>query len=68
MHLFKKYLTIFLTVSGLAFWSIAVYGYLSSDETDIKVYNCELAEISPDYPIEVRNECRKLRNGKSISA
>lgn len=26
------------------------------------VYNCDLAEISPDYPIEVRNECRKLRS------
>ena len=23
--------------------------------------NCELSEISPDYPIEVKDECRKLR-------
>jgi len=22
-------------------------------------YDCRLAEISPDYPIEVKNECRK---------
>jgi hypothetical protein len=28
------------------------------------VYNCELAEISPDYPIEVKNQCRKLRSNK----
>jgi hypothetical protein len=28
------------------------------------VYNCELAEISPDFPIEVKNECRKLRSKK----
>lgn len=27
-----------------------------------KVYNCSLAEISPDFPIEVKNECRKLRS------
>ena len=25
-----------------------------------KVYDCTLAEISPDYPIEVKNECRRL--------
>jgi hypothetical protein len=24
-------------------------------------YDCRLAEISPDYPIEVKNECRKRR-------
>ena len=22
-------------------------------------YDCRLAEISPDFPIEVKNECRK---------
>jgi hypothetical protein len=26
-----------------------------------KEYNCGLAEISPDYPIEVKNACRKFR-------
>ena len=26
-----------------------------------KVYDCSLSEISPDYPVEVKNECRKLR-------
>lgn len=26
-----------------------------------KVYDCSLAEISPDFPIEVKNECRKIR-------
>jgi hypothetical protein len=24
-------------------------------------YDCSIAEISPDYPIEVREGCRKLR-------
>ena len=24
-------------------------------------YNCELAEISPDFPAQVREQCRKLR-------
>lgn len=26
------------------------------------VYDCSLSEISPDFPPEVRNECRKLRS------
>ena len=25
------------------------------------VYDCRLAEISPDFPIQVREECRKLQ-------
>jgi hypothetical protein len=25
------------------------------------MYNCDIAEISPDIPIEVKQECRKLR-------
>ena len=24
-------------------------------------YNCELAEISPDFPAEVRKQCRELK-------
>lgn len=26
-----------------------------------RVYDCSLSEISPDYPLEVKDECRKLR-------
>ncbi len=26
-----------------------------------RVYDCRYSEISPDYPIEVKEECRKLR-------
>ena len=28
------------------------------------VYNCSLAEISPDFPLEVKEGCRKLRMDK----
>lgn len=24
-------------------------------------YNCELAEISPDFPVEVKQRCRELK-------
>ena len=26
-----------------------------------RVYDCSLAEISPDYPLDVKEQCRKLR-------
>ena len=25
------------------------------------VYNCSIAEISPDYPVAVKEQCRELR-------
>lgn len=27
----------------------------------VVIYDCSIAEISPDYPIEVKEQCRKLR-------
>jgi hypothetical protein len=30
----------------------------------VVVYDCRLAEISPDYPVGVKNECRKLNSGR----
>jgi hypothetical protein len=29
-----------------------------------RMYDCSLAEISPDYPVLVKEECRKLRSQK----
>ena len=29
-----------------------------------KVYDCSLAEISPDFPLEAKEACRKLRANK----
>jgi hypothetical protein len=31
------------------------------------VYNCDLAEISPDYPKEVKQKCRELLNENRTS-
>jgi hypothetical protein len=32
-----------------------------------RFYDCSLAEFHPDYPVEVKNECRKLRSQKLTS-
>jgi hypothetical protein len=31
---------------------------------DMIRYDCSISEISPDYPIEVKEKCRKLRAEK----
>jgi len=31
-----------------------------------RVYDCSIAEFAPDYPIEVREGCRRLRMGAKI--
>lgn len=35
------------------------------DKQSYKVYNCDLAEFHPDYPKEVKQKCRELRNENS---
>ena len=55
----------FLLVGGMIFWFFVTVG-LATSVTE-KVYDCSLAEISPDYPREVVNECRRIRNVKPIS-
>ena len=35
--------------------------FLFVDKPKSTVYDCSISEISPDYPIEVKEECRKLR-------
>ncbi len=52
-----------LLVGGLLFWFFVLVNYM---QPTVKVYNCEIAEISPDFPIEVRNECRRIISGQRV--
>ena len=55
------------------FWATVVFGaiigalvgaFWPTDTTHVTVmYNCSIAEISPDYPVAVKEACRK-RNKK----
>jgi hypothetical protein len=38
--------------------------FVSMPRHSVVVYDCRLAEISPDYPVEVKNQCRKLNSGR----
>ena len=39
---------------------ITVWG-LQQPQPQQKIYNCEMAEFHPDYPVKAREACRKLR-------
>ena len=38
-----------------------LYGIHNLTKGSVRVYPCELAEISPDFPLDVKESCRKLR-------
>lgn len=48
-----------LIVLGAALFGLlySIHSYLPQEAT----YNCSIAEISPDVPVKVKEECRKLR-------
>lgn len=46
---------------GFAFSKIILTNIRGSDYNN-RTYNCDLAEISPDFPKEVKQKCRELRN------
>lgn len=31
-----------------------------------RIYDCSLSEFHPDYPPEVKDECRKVRTKKTV--
>jgi len=52
-------ISVILLVAALLFM------YIDRDETNTGVvYDCRLAEISVDYPLAVKEQCRKLLEGK----
>jgi hypothetical protein len=52
-------------VSAILLVAVLLFMYIDRDETDTGVaYDCRLAEISVDYPQTVKQQCRKLLEGK----
>ena len=54
-----------LVVLGLVVLGVMLFGLLYSINTLLKptevAYNCSIAEISPDIPVAVKEQCRKLK-------
>lgn len=62
MRKFLHYFLVFLLVT--AFWAGVLSMIPAPDSA--RYYNCDLAEISPDIPLEVKEQCRKLRHDQAI--
>ena len=57
-----KYIPLVVVVGFLCIVGLIGSSTISAfNKTQVR-YNCELAEISPDFPKEVKQKCRELRN------
>jgi hypothetical protein len=48
-------------IGALTALFICVTMLFATPRKEGQMYDCSIAEISPDYPIKVKEECRKLR-------
>jgi hypothetical protein len=48
---------LFLIVAFVSMFTIILF----LPKPEQVVYNCTMSEISPDFPLEVKDACRKLR-------
>lgn len=59
MHKLKGILHAALIFGGALFWFFLAIHFASGER--VVRYDCSLAEISPDYPLQVKEDCRKLK-------
>lgn len=61
-----------LKIIGIAFIALGLFlamvGIIvfNSDMPNRQYYDCSIAEFHPDYPPQVKEECRRLRSAKII--
>jgi len=57
----KREIVEYIFVAIVLIGSIVFLFLAPSNKEGVKAYDCSIAEISPDYPIAVKEECRKMR-------
>jgi hypothetical protein len=58
----SKFLIILIPIAFVAgLWSLF---FSIMPRGNVIVYDCTIAEISPDIPIEVKKKCREARSGR----
>lgn len=50
-----------IAIFSLLICSILILVFTDFGQGQTVIYDCRLSEISPDYPREVKEECRRLR-------
>lgn len=43
---------------------VSAYLLFGTEQEKVKAYDCSISEISPDYPLDVKEACRRLRMDK----
>jgi hypothetical protein len=58
---FRKNLDFIVVIIASSFTlAFLIYWNLSNPQAVVR-YDCSIAEISPDYPVAVKEQCRRLR-------
>jgi hypothetical protein len=60
-----------IVILGLTFMLVLILLFSGFGKQSQKVYDCSIAEFHPDYPIKIKEECRRLKyqdNQKKIEA
>jgi hypothetical protein len=50
-----------LPVIALVLIAVLILSYTGLPRNSERLYNCSLVEISPDFPLEVKQKCRELK-------
>jgi hypothetical protein len=53
-----------VAIFAIAWFVFGYYFVLTLPKNNTVVYDCSLAEFHPDYPIQVKEACRKVRSGR----
>jgi len=63
--MFEKYQTQILVALFAIVWVFLItFIIMSQPKHGVKLINCSIAEISPDFTTEMREACRKARSGR----
>lgn len=63
--MFKKYQTqIGVGIFAIIWLAVGIYFIMSQPKHGVRVIDCSLVEISPDFTNEMREACRKARSGR----
>jgi hypothetical protein len=53
-----------LVIFGIILISYIIWQHQYEIKSRVVVYDCSIAEISPDFPVSVKEECRKAKNDR----
>lgn len=53
-----------IAIFAIAWAGLGIYFIMSQPKHGVKVIDCTISEISPDFTTEMKELCRKARSGR----